>query len=43
MRHLYKKLKKKTKTSAPKRINEEPIPLPNQEPSKKIKNDDHPA
>lgn len=31
------KLKGNTKSSAPKRVNEEPIPLPNQEPSKKVK------
>ena len=31
------KLKGNSRTSAPKRINEEPLPLPNQKPSKKVK------
>ncbi len=31
------KLNKTYKTSAPKRVNEEPIPLPGQNPTKKIK------
>jgi hypothetical protein len=31
------KLKRNSKTSTPKRINEEPIPLPNEHPSKRIK------
>lgn len=33
------KLKGNSKSSAVKRVNEEPIPLPNQQPSKKIKGD----
>lgn len=33
------KLKGNSKSSAVKRVNEEPIPLPNQHPSKKIKGD----
>jgi hypothetical protein len=31
------KLKGNSRTPAPKRINEEPLPLPNQQPSKKVK------
>lgn len=33
------KLKGNSRSSAPKRINEEPIPLPNEKPSKKVKAD----